>query len=131
MTVTDGDGDTATATDELPGDGRQHADAAAALRLRLTMTGCAEGNPASTIGDLNANICDLLGDTSEATFTGELGGSVGSDGAGANGFSFAGLDLTTGTVGTETVTYSWTAGTHTLTATVTGGARSGTQCITG
>src|SRR5207342_2902984 len=43
------------------------------------------------------------------------------------GFSFAGLDSTTGTVGTENVTYHWTAGTHTLTATVNAGARTGTN----
>ena len=36
--------------------------------------------------------------------------------------------MTTGTVGTETVTYL-AAGTHTLTATVTGGARSGTNAV--
>ena len=51
-----------------------------------------------------------------------LGGSVGSDDAGANGFSFAGLNGTTGTVGTEAVTYSWDAATHTLTATGPRGA---------
>ncbi|WP_192385963.1 DUF5801 repeats-in-toxin domain-containing protein, partial [Mesorhizobium silamurunense] len=39
------------------------------------------------------------------------------DGAGANGFSFAALNGTSGTVGTETVAYSWDAGTNTLTAT--------------
>ena len=44
-----------------------------------------------------------------------LGGSLGGDGAGANGFSFAGLNGTTGTVGTETVNYSWAG--NTLTAT--------------
>ena len=51
-----------------------------------------------------------------------LGGSVGSDGAGANGFSFAGLNGTSGTVGTETVSYSWDGGTNTLTATGPRGA---------
>ena len=53
------------------------------------------------------------GDNSEATFTGTLGGSVGLDTPGH--FSFAALDGTTGTVGTETVNYSWAA--NTLTAT--------------
>ena len=76
--MTDGDGDTATATVELPGDGRQRADAPARRRLRSTTTGCAGGNPASTTGDLDANVGDNAdGDTSEATFTGALGGSVG------------------------------------------------------
>ena len=47
---------------------------------------------------------------------------MGGDGAGANGFSFAGLNGNTGTVGTETVTYSWDGGTNTLTATGPRGA---------
>ena len=37
---------------------------------------------------------------------------------------------TTGTVGLETVTYSWNAGTDTLTATITSGARGGTNVFT-
>ena len=79
------------------------------------------GNPASTIDRLDANWRPMA-TSSEATFTGVLGGSVGSDGAGANGFSFAGLNGTGGTVGTETVTYSWDGGTNTLTATGPRGA---------
>ena len=47
------------------------------LRRQLTMIDLTGGNPADT------------------TFTGVLGGSVGSDDAGANGFSFAGLNGTT------------------------------------
>ena len=99
--MTDGDGDTASAgisftiTDaNTPSSGS----AAAAV----DDDGLPGGNPASTTLDLNANIGGD-GDTSEAIFTGVLGGSVGSDGAGANGFSFAGLNGTGGTVGTETV----------------------------
>ena len=121
FTVTDGDGDTATAgvsftiTDaNTPSSGS----AAAAV----DDDGLPGGNPASTTLDLNANIGDNPGDTSEATFTGQLGGFVGGDGAGANGFSFAGLNGNTGTVGTETVTYSWDGGTNTLTATGPRGA---------
>ena len=121
LTVTDGDGDTATATVNF-----QVTDANAptggSAAAAVDDDGLPGGNPASTINDLNA---DTDGDGSEATFTGQLGGSVGGDGAGANGFSFADLNGTTGTVGTETVTYHWTAGTHTLTAMVTGGARDG------
>ena len=59
-----------------------------------------------------------------------LGGSVGVDGAGSNGFSFAGLDGQTGTVGQENVTYSWNAGSNTLTATTVGGTRPGTALFT-
>ena len=52
--------------------------------------GVAGGNPASVIGDLDANLGDLDGPaSSEATFSAVLGGSVGPDGAGANGFKFA------------------------------------------
>ena len=53
------------------------------------LAGPPAGNPASMTNDLNANIGDNIADTSEASFTGVLGGSVGGDGAGANGFSFA------------------------------------------
>uniref|UniRef100_UPI001AEDBF23 hypothetical protein n=1 Tax=Mesorhizobium sp. M2D.F.Ca.ET.225.01.1.1 TaxID=2563942 RepID=UPI001AEDBF23 len=80
--------------------------------------GLAGGNPASTTGDINANVGDADGPaSSEASFSGTLGGSLGGDGAGANGFSFATLNGTSGTVGQENVAYSWDAGTNTLTAT--------------
>ena len=93
--------------------------------------GLAGGNAASTAGDLDANVGDLDGAaSSEATFSGVLGGSVGDDGAGSNGFSFAGLDGQAGTVGQENVTYSWNAGSNTLTATTVGGTRPGTALFT-
>ena len=47
------------------------------------------------------------------------------DGAGANGFSFAALNGTPGTVGLETVTYSWMPAPH-ADGDVTGGPRDGT-----
>ncbi|AXY43623.1 retention module-containing protein [Halomonas sp. JS92-SW72] len=50
-----------------------------------------------------------------SVFTGTLAFDFGPDGAGSIGF--AGMDGTTGQVGTETVTYSWDAATNTLTAT--------------
>src|SRR4030095_13559815 len=129
FTVTDGDGDTATAnvsfqvTDaNVPTSGT----AAAAVDDDGLNGLTGVGNPASTISDLNANAGDAPGDTSEATFTGVLGGSVGLDAPGT--FSFAGLNGTTGTVGTETVLYSWSS--NVLTATVNAGARSGTALFT-
>ena len=71
--------------------------------------GLAGGNAASTAGDLDANVGDADGAaSSEATFSGVLGGSVGNDVPGT--FSFAALAGTTAAVGLETVTYSWTAG---------------------
>ena len=81
--------------------------------------------PATSPPDDNAD-----GRHNQATFSGTLGGSVGPDGAGSNGFSFAGLDGQSGTVGQENVTYSWTAGSNTLTATTVGGTRPGTALFT-
>ena len=75
--------------------------------------GLDDGNPASAADEVGTKL---------STFTGTLAGSVGGDGAGANGFSFAGLAGQTGTVGQETVTYSWDAATNTLTATGPRGA---------
>ncbi|MER9580698.1 DUF5801 repeats-in-toxin domain-containing protein, partial [Mesorhizobium sp. M0276] len=113
-TVTDGDGDTSTArisfavTDaNVPTGGTAAAS--------VDDDGLAGGNPASTTGDLAVPNTD--GDNNEATFSGTLGGSIGGDGAGANGFSFATLNGTTGTVGQESVTYNWDAAGNTLTAT--------------
>ena len=86
--------------------------------------GLVGGNPASTVGDLDAN---QGGDTnpSEAIYTGTLAFSFGGDGAGLIGFASMALVVNggtatiggTGTVGTETVTYSWSSSTNTLTAT--------------
>ena len=79
--------------------------------------GLTGGNPASMVDDLNAN---LAGDTnaSEAVFTSTLAGSVGLDGAGSNGFTFAtALSGGTATLGQETVTYTVVGGV--LTAKIT------------
>ncbi|RWK34869.1 DUF5801 repeats-in-toxin domain-containing protein [Mesorhizobium sp.] len=129
-TVTDGDGDTATA-----GITFAVTDANTPTSGTATATvdddGLAGGNPASTTGDINANVGDADGPaSSEASFSGTLGGSLGGDGAGANGFSFATLNGTSGTVGQENVAYSWDAGTNTLTATTTSGDRIGTALFT-
>ena len=81
FTVTDGDGDTATANVSF-----QVTDAntptSGTASAAVDDDGLSGGNPASTTVDLNANTGDAPGDTSEATFTGVLGGSVGGDGAG-------------------------------------------------
>ena len=129
FTVTDADGDTATATigfaivdANLPTPGT----AAAAV----DDDGLAGGNPASTTGDLDANAGDCAPTTARRRSRGVLGGSVGLDGAGPDGFSFAGLNGQPGTVGQETVTYSWTAGSNTLTATTVGGTGAGTALFT-
>ena len=66
------------------------------------------------------------GDNNEATFSGTLQHTIGSDGYGT--VTFADMDTLTGMVGTETVTYIWIG--DTLTATVTGGDRDGTNLFT-
>ena len=109
FTVTDADGDTAQAAVSFAvADANAPSPGAAAAAV--DDDALAGGNPASTTGDLPDDNAD--GDNNEATFSGTLGGSVGPDGAGSNGFSFAGLNGQSGTVGQETVTYSWTAGSH-------------------
>jgi len=67
-------------------------------------------------------------DLNEATFSGTLAFNFGGDGAGS--VTFAAMDGTTGTVGTEEVTYSWDSDGNTLTATVSGGARDGIDLFT-
>jgi len=112
-TVTDGDGDTATANIAFAvTDANKPTGGTAAAAV--DDDGLAGGNAASTTGDLNANAGDNAADTSEATFTGVLGGSVGGDAPGT--FSFAALNGTSWTLGQESGTYSWNAVSNTLTA---------------
>ena len=128
FTVRDGDGDTAQANvsfnvvdANVPSTGTASA--------AVDDDALAGGNPASTTGDLDANAGEAPASASEAIYNGTLGGSVGGDGAGANGFSFAGLNGTTGSVGTETVGYSWNAGTLTATTVAARGrARRCSRC---
>ncbi len=106
FTVTDGDGDTAMSRLVFGVTDANFPTPGAAVAA-VDDDGLSGGNPASIIGDLNANAGDAPADTSEATFTGVLGGSIGGDGPGANGFAFApSLNGTKDTVGLETVTYS-------------------------
>ena len=117
-TITDADGDTSTAT--------------------ATITLAADSTP--TAGTATAAVDDdgLLGgndltgpENGDAVFSGVLGGSLGGDGAGANGFSFDGsLEGTTAMIGLEMVTYSVSADGLTVTATITGGDRDGTALFT-
>ena len=127
--MTDGDGDTATATVnfQVTDANAPSASPAVAAVDDDGLTGPPAGNPASIIGDLDANIGDNPGDTSEATFSGTLGVSVGGDGRCDRLLDLRRLNGPTGAVGTETVTYGWDGGTDTLTATITGGPR-GTIC---
>jgi VCBS repeat-containing protein len=119
FTVTDGDGDSATAdfsftvTDaNTPTGGTTSA--------AVDDDGLVGGNPASTIGDLDANIGDDPADTSEASFTGILALDFGGDGPGS--VDFAAMNGQTATIGQELVSFAWNAGTGTLTATGPRGA---------
>ena len=124
-TVRDGDGDTATASIAFQVTDA-HVPTGGSAAATVDDDGLTGGNAASTIGDLNANAGEVPLNASEAIYTGTLGGSVGGDGAGANGFKFAAsLNGQAGVaVGTETVTYSVVG--NVLTATVDSGVRSGT-----
>ncbi|WP_120077068.1 beta strand repeat-containing protein, partial [Aurantiacibacter odishensis] len=103
-TIVDGDGDMSTATVNVtlqPDSEPQGGQASAAV----DDDGLTGGNPASTDGDLDANAGDDPLDTSEASFTGNLVVSVGNDTPASVSFA-AGVDGSTASVGTETVTYS-------------------------
>ena len=116
--VTDGDGDVVEATESFTiTDGNTPTDNNEST-AKVDDDGLTGGNPTSGTTEVGTKL---------STFTGTLAGSVGDDGAGANGFAFV---SGTGTVGQETVAYSWDAATSTLTATVTGGARDGTDLFT-
>ncbi len=112
-TITDGDGDTSTATVtiSLLADSTPHVTNATALS---DDDGLAGGNPASASNDIDANVGDNPLTSSEATYSGQISVDFGND---TGAVSFANLDGTTGTVGTETVAYSWNAASDTLTAT--------------
>ncbi|WP_406873179.1 DUF5801 repeats-in-toxin domain-containing protein [Aminobacter sp. P9b] len=126
--VTDGDGDVATADHSftITDANAPTVPVAGTVTAKVDDDGLTGGNSASTAGDLNANTGDDPADTSEKTFTGKLDGSVGADGAGSNGFSFAGIDGQTGVaIGQETVKYSIVN--NVLTATIENGDRAGTD----
>ena len=73
------------------------------------------------IGGIAGGPGDVAGEA--ITFSGTLGHSFGTDGAGSIDFA----SMTTGTVGTESVNYSWDAATNTLLAEVSSGPRVGTD----
>ncbi|MEZ5922755.1 MAG: DUF5801 repeats-in-toxin domain-containing protein [Hyphomicrobiaceae bacterium] len=104
FTVTDGDGDPVTGNFTFQIDDVNVPTGGTAMAA-VDDDGLSEGNPFSTSGDLDANVGDDPADTSEASFTGVLGGSVGGDVPGT--FSFAALHGTSVTVGLETVNLTW------------------------
>ncbi|WP_242122795.1 VCBS domain-containing protein [Sphingobium sp. Sx8-8] len=129
--IRDADNDTATAALKFTFQGDQNKPVADSVTAKLDDDGLSGGNPASTAGDVNANVGDADGPlSSEASFSGTLSFGFGLDGQGTTGkVSFSILDNTTATVGTETVRFSWseTAGVGTLIATVDAGTRANTQ----
>ncbi|MEO6247351.1 MAG: DUF5801 repeats-in-toxin domain-containing protein [Sphingomicrobium sp.] len=122
-TITDGDGDpsTATVTIHLLQDSVPITSTATAA---VDDDGLIGGNPASVVGDIDATAGSNPASSSEAVFNGTIAVNYGGD---TGSISFGALDQTSGTVGTETVNYSWNAASNTLTATVSGGARDGLQ----
>ncbi len=117
-TMRDADGDTSTAVLRFTYTGDVNVPSASNVTASVDDDGIG-GNAASTLGDLNANIGDADGPaSSEASFSGNLGFNYGLDGAAgpATNFSFT---TTTGTVGTESVSYVWNDAASTLTATIT------------
>ena len=121
--MTDGDGDTATATIELPGDGRQRADRPARRRLRSTTTGLPaairRARPATSTPTLATTPPTPARRRSPARWAAASAATA----PARTASRFAGLNGQSGTVGQETVTYSWNAGSNTLTATTVGGTR--------
>jgi VCBS repeat-containing protein len=125
----DADNDTASATLKFTFEGDQNKPTADNTAAKLDDDGLTGGNPLSTIGDVDANVGDTgAAGPSEASFSGTLPFTFGLDGQGATGsVTFANLNGTIGTVGTDTVSYSWNGATNTLTATITTvGGRVGT-----
>ena len=113
FTVTDGDGDPDTATWAF-NITDANSPTAGISEARLDddgLTGPPAGNPASTTGDIDANVGEVaVVNPSEAIFHGLLTLSFGGDGPGT--VTFAAMDGLSGTVGTETVLYSWAGSTR-------------------
>ncbi|HEV7233196.1 MAG TPA: DUF5801 repeats-in-toxin domain-containing protein, partial [Sphingorhabdus sp.] len=119
----DGDPSTATVTINLQPDSTP---AVVNVVAAVDDDGLAGGNAASTTGDIDANAGEVgAGVGNEAVYTGQINVNFGND---TGTVSFANLHNTAGTVGTETVTYTWSG--TTLTATVNAGARNGTVLYT-
>ena len=122
LTDFDGDTDIATVTINLQPDSTPSAvDSVASV----DDDGLANGLPGSGAGDLDANAGEAATvNPSEAIWHGQLSATAGGDTIAS--FSFASMHGTSGSVGTETVNYSWDAGASKLTATIASGARAGT-----
>ena len=123
FTVTDGDGDQVEA-DWAFNITDANAPTAGISAARLDDDGLAGGNPLSTTNDIDANVGERPGEENpeEDIFNGQLTLNFGGDGPGT--VTFAAMHNLTGSVGTETVRYTWAG--STLTATVEGGPRNGT-----
>ncbi|MBO6946324.1 Ig-like domain-containing protein, partial [Altererythrobacter sp.] len=111
-TITDGDGDTDTATVSL----NIAPDSTPTPELEVAAVdddGLTGGNPASTTGDIDADVGDSgAGLSNEAVFVGSIDVDFGND---TGTVDFSNLHNTSGMVGTEMVNYTWSG--TTLTAT--------------
>jgi VCBS repeat-containing protein len=119
FTATDNDGDPTNGTLTITFD--DDAPTATNGIAAVDDDGLAGGNPASVIGDLDANAGEAApANPSEAIFHGQLAVSGGADAIAT--YSFASMHGTSGVVGIETVNYAWDAAANTLTATGPRGA---------
>ena len=114
----DADNDTASATLKFTFQGDANKPTADNTAAKLDDDGLTGGNPLSTLGDDDANVGDTgVAGPSEASYSGTLPFTFGPDGGGS--VTFANMNGLTGTVGTDTVSYSWNGASNTLTATIT------------
>ncbi|KEQ54180.1 Ig-like domain-containing protein [Sphingobium chlorophenolicum] len=114
----DADNDTASATLKFTFQGDANKPTADNTAAKLDDDGLTGGNPLSTLGDADANVGDSgAAGPGEASYSGTLPFTFGADGGGS--VTFANMNGLTGTVGTDTVSYSWNAASNTLTATIT------------
>ncbi|MXP14759.1 tandem-95 repeat protein, partial [Altererythrobacter confluentis] len=109
-TIIDGDGDASTATVTIT---LQPDSTPAVVNVTALSDddGLAGANPAPAANDIDANVGDNPLTASEAIYSGKITVDFGGD---SGTVSFANLNGTSGTVGTETVNYTWNAGTNTL-----------------
>jgi len=114
----DADNDTASATLKFTFQGDANKPTADNTAAKLDDDGLTGGNPLSTTGDVDANVGDSgAAGPGEASYSGTLPFTFGADGGGS--VTFANMNGLTGTVGTDTVSYSWNGTTNILTATIT------------
>ena len=123
LTDFDGDTDIATVTINLQPDSTPSAVDGVA---KVDDDGLPAGIGDNATGDLDANSGEAPTiNLSEAVWHGQLVATAGGDTI--VDYDFASMHGTSGSVGTETVNYTWNNASSTLTATISGGARNGLE----